>query len=67
MTIESDGITIPKWADADVAHKITATHADVKQKPFFIDSSSANKKTTGNRHLHGAHYLRGFKFECKYC
>jgi hypothetical protein len=67
MTIESDGITIPKWADADVTHKITATHAEVKKKPFFIDSSSANKKTTGIRHLHGAHYLRGFKFEFKYC
>jgi len=65
MTIESDGITIPKWADAAVTHKITATHADVKKKPFFIDSSSANKKTTGIRHLRGARYHRGFNFEVK--
>ncbi|MGB5617394.1 MAG: hypothetical protein WBM78_11175 [Desulfobacterales bacterium] len=63
MTIESEGISMPKWADADITHKITGIHADAKIKNFFTCSSFKNKKTTGIWHLHGAHYHRGFKFE----
>jgi hypothetical protein len=66
MTIESEGITMPKWADAVVTHKITGIHADAKIKIFFTFSSSKNKKTTGIRHLRGAHYHRGFKFEVNF-
>jgi hypothetical protein len=66
MTIESEGISMPKWADADITHKITGIHADAKIKNFFMFSSFKNKKTTGVRHLRGAHYHRGFKFEVEF-
>jgi hypothetical protein len=63
MTIESEGITMPKWADTVVTHNITGIHADAKNKIFFTFSSSKNKKTTGIRHLRGARYHRGFNFD----
>jgi hypothetical protein len=66
MTIESEGITMPKWADAVVTHKITAIHTDAEIKNFFIFPPSKNKKTTGIWHLRGAHDHRGFKFEVKF-
>ena len=44
MTIGSEGITMPKWADTDVTHKNTGIHADAKIKIFFMLSSFKKKK-----------------------